>query len=91
MAKFPGYFSLFYAVLWNRNRNRRNRNFLTGGTGTVIGQKVGTGTVINYGSGTGSRYKIMYLIAFISKFFHSHFTINLLQFLNFFLLKQLTL
>ncbi len=23
------------AVLWNRNRNRRNRNFLTSGTGTV--------------------------------------------------------
>jgi spectrin alpha len=36
------------AALWNRNR--RNRNFLTSGTGTVI----------NYGSGTGTRYKIMY-------------------------------
>jgi hypothetical protein len=33
-------------ALWNRNRNRRNRNFLTSGTGTVI----------NYDSGTGTRY-----------------------------------
>jgi hypothetical protein len=33
----------------------------------------------------------MYLITFIKKFFHSHFTINLLKFLNFFLLKQLTM
>jgi hypothetical protein len=74
--------SLILPVLWNRNRNRnrRNRNFLTSGTGTVI----------NYGSGTGTRYKIMYLITFIKKFFHSHFTINLLKFLYFFLLKQLT-
>jgi hypothetical protein len=69
-------------VLWNRNRNRRNRNFLTSGTGT--------GTVINYGSGTGTRHKIMYLISFIKDFFHSHFTINLLKFMNFFLVKQLT-
>ncbi len=55
------------AALWNRNRNSRNRNFLTSGTGTVICYKVGTGTVINYGSGTGTRYryKIMYLISFI--------------------------
>ncbi len=39
-----------------RNRTRRNRNFLTSGTGTVpvTGSKVGTGT----------RYKIMYLIFF---------------------------
>jgi RNA recognition motif-containing protein len=51
------------AVLWNRNR--RNRNFLTSGTGPVTCLKVGTGTVINYGSGTGSRYKIMCLISFI--------------------------
>jgi hypothetical protein len=44
------------AVLWNRNR--RNRNFLTSGTGTVI----------NYGSGTGTRFNrfnIKYLITFI--------------------------
>ncbi len=41
------------SALWNRNR--RNRNFLTSGTGTVI----------NYGSGTGTRYKIMCLITFI--------------------------
>jgi hypothetical protein len=41
------------AALWNRNR--RNRNFLTSGTGTVICYKVGTGT----------RYRIMYLISFI--------------------------
>jgi hypothetical protein len=27
----------FFAVLWNRNRNRKNRNFLTSGTGTVTG------------------------------------------------------
>jgi hypothetical protein len=40
------------AVLWNRNWNRKNRNFLTSGTGT--------GTVTNYGSGTETRYKIMY-------------------------------
>jgi hypothetical protein len=38
------------AVLWNRNR--RNRNFLPCGTGTVTCHKIGTGTVINYGSGT---------------------------------------
>jgi hypothetical protein len=25
----------YQAALWNRNRNRRNRNFLTSGTGTV--------------------------------------------------------
>jgi hypothetical protein len=35
-----------YPVLWNRNR--RHRNFLPCGTGTVTCQKVGTGTVINY-------------------------------------------
>ena len=66
---------------------------MTSGTGTVTGtvtwQKVGTGTVINYGSGTGTRHKIMYLVSFIKKFFHSHFTINLLEFMNFFLVKQL--
>ena len=48
-------------VLWNR----RNRNFMASGTGTVTCKKVGTGTVTNYGSGTGTRYKIMYLIIFI--------------------------
>jgi hypothetical protein len=37
-------------VLWNRNR--RNRNFMASGTGTVTCKKVGTGTVTNYGSGT---------------------------------------
>ncbi len=31
-------------ALWNRNRNRKNRNFLTSGTGTVTCWKVGTGT-----------------------------------------------
>jgi hypothetical protein len=36
-------------ALWNRDR--RNCNFLTSGTGTV--------------TGTGTRYKIMYLISFI--------------------------
>ncbi len=35
-----------WAVLWNR----RNRNFLPYGTGTVASKKVWTGTVINYGS-----------------------------------------
>jgi hypothetical protein len=45
-------FAALQAVLWNRNR--RNRNFWTNGTGTVI----------IYGSGTGTRYKIMYLISF---------------------------
>jgi hypothetical protein len=62
------------------------------GTGTVTCEKfgTGTGTVINYGSGTGTRHKIMYLISFIKHFFHSHFTINLLKFMNFFLVKQLT-
>jgi hypothetical protein len=35
----------YVPVLWNRNRNRRNCNFLP----------CGTGTVINYGSGTGTR------------------------------------
>ncbi len=43
----------YQASLWNRNR--RNRNVLT----------IGAGTVINYGSGTGTRYKRMYLITFI--------------------------
>ena len=66
---------------------------MTSGTGTVTGtvtwQKVGTGTVINYGSGTGTRHKIMYLISFIKNFFHSHLTITLLEFMNFFLVKQL--
>jgi hypothetical protein len=33
----------------------------------------------------------MYLITFIKKKFHSHFTINLLKFINFFLVKQLTM
>jgi hypothetical protein len=28
-------FQPFYSALWNRNRNRRNRKFLTSGTGTV--------------------------------------------------------
>jgi len=37
-------------VLWNRNR--RNRNFMASGTGTVTCKKVRTGTVTNYGSGT---------------------------------------
>jgi hypothetical protein len=46
-------------ALWNRNR--RNRNFLTSGTGI--------GTVINYGYGTGTRYNIMYLMTFILKNF----------------------
>jgi hypothetical protein len=46
--------AMLQAALWNRNR-RRNRNFLTNGTGTVI----------NYGSGTGTRYNIMYFITFI--------------------------
>ncbi len=50
----------WHAVLWNRNR--RNRNFLTSGTGTVTCLKVGTGSVINYGSGTGTRYQIMFII-----------------------------
>jgi hypothetical protein len=36
---------LLQAALWNRNR--RNRNFLTSGTGTVTCKKIGTGTVIN--------------------------------------------
>jgi hypothetical protein len=30
----------------------------------------------------------MYLISFILHFFHSHFTINLLKFINFFLVKK---
>jgi hypothetical protein len=64
---------------------------MASGTGTVTCKKVGTGTVTNYGSGTGTRYKIMYLIIFIKKNFHSHFTINLLKFINFFLVKQLTM
>jgi hypothetical protein len=50
-----------------------------------------TGTVTNYGSGTGTRYKIMYSIIFHKKFFHSHFTINLLKLIIFFLVKQLTM
>ncbi len=91
-------------ALWNRNR--RKRNFWTSGTGTVgtvtfglvepepagsvTCSKVGTGTVINYDSGTGTRYKMIYLISFTKKFFHSHFTINLWKFINFFLVKQFT-
>ncbi len=80
-------------MLWNRNRNRnrRNRNFLTSGTGTWTGTvtclKVGTGTPINYGSRTGTRFRIMYLTFFIHHFFPSHFSINLLKFINFFLVK----
>jgi hypothetical protein len=85
---------LFLPVLWNRNwnRNRRNRNFLTSGTGTgtITCLKVGTGTVINYGFGTGAKHKIMYLISFHKHIFHSHFTINLLKFMNIFLVKQFT-
>jgi hypothetical protein len=33
----------------------------------------------------------MYLITFILKNFHSHFTINLLKIINFFLVKRLTM
>ncbi len=77
------------AVLWNRNR--RSRNFLPCGTGTVTRSKVGTGTAINYGSGTVTRYKIMYLIIFSSNFFLSHCKINLLMFIIFFLVKQLSI
>jgi hypothetical protein len=33
----------------------------------------------------------MYLITFIQKNFHSHFTINLLKFITLFLVKQLTM
>jgi hypothetical protein len=65
----------------------------TGTVGTVtltIGTGTGTVTVINYSSGTGTRHKIMYLISFIKHFSHSHFTINLLKFINFFLVKQLS-
>ena len=50
----------------------------------------GSGTIINYGSGTGTRHKIMYMISFNKHFCHSHFTKNLLKFMNFFLVKQLT-
>jgi hypothetical protein len=50
------------AVLWNRSRNRRNRNFLTNGTGTVI----------IYGSGTGTRYKI-FLFDFLHLTFYNKF------------------
>jgi hypothetical protein len=46
-------YSFSFSVLWNRNR--RNRNFLTSGTGTATCQKVVTGTVINYGSGTNRK------------------------------------
>jgi hypothetical protein len=46
------------AALWNRNWNRRNRNFLANGTGTVI----------NYGSGTGTRYKILKLCICLPSF-----------------------
>jgi hypothetical protein len=55
------------------NRNRRTCNFLSCGTGTVTCQKAGTGT----------RYKTSFLL----HFFHSHFTVNLLKFMNFFLVK----
>jgi hypothetical protein len=34
-----GYYCFWSPVLWNRNRNRRNRNFLTSGTGTVTWYK----------------------------------------------------
>ncbi len=56
----------------------------------VLKVGTGTGTVINYGSGPGTRHKIMYLIYFNKHFFHLQFTINLLKFMNFFLVKQLT-
>ncbi len=49
-------------ALWNRSRNRRNRNFLTNGTGTVI----------IYGSGTGTRYKILVFDFLHLKFFFIH-------------------
>jgi hypothetical protein len=67
-----------HAVLWNRKRNRRNYNFLNSATRTV--------TVINYGSGTGTNLKILFFISFIKHFFLSHSTINLLKFVNFFLI-----
>jgi hypothetical protein len=76
----------------------RNRNFLPCGTGTVTCQKVGTGTVINYGYVTVLKwyhksshkhtvqncvFPVRHLI-----FFHSHFTINLMKPINFFLVKK---
>ncbi len=67
---------------WNRNRNRnllksRNRNR--------------NRNYCNYGSGTGTRYKIMWVFDFLHlTVFHSHFSINLFKFINFFLLKHLT-
>jgi hypothetical protein len=33
--RIPRGTSDYQAALWNRNRNRRNRNFLTSGTGTI--------------------------------------------------------
>jgi hypothetical protein len=51
----------------------------------------GTGTVIFYDSRTGNRYKIMYLISFIYHIHHSHFTINLMKLIIFFLVKKLTM
>ncbi len=61
------------AALWNRHGN-----FLTSGTGTVI----------NYGSGTKLDIKLFLWLPSL-KNFYSHFTINLLKFNNFFLVKQL--
>jgi hypothetical protein len=62
-------------------------------------QKVGTGTVINYGSGTvlkwyhksSHKHTVQNCgIDFLHlKFFHSHFTKNLVKLINFSLVKKL--
>ncbi len=55
---------------------------------------IGSGTIIIYGSGTvisQRQYKIVYSISCILTFLHSHFTINLMKLINFFLVKKLTM
>ncbi len=75
------------AVLWNRNRNRRNRNFLPcgTGTGTVTCQKIGTGPVRKWYHKSSQKHRVQNCVFDLS-FFHSHFTMKLI---NFFRVKKL--
>jgi hypothetical protein len=71
------------------------------GTGTETSQKVGTRTIVNYGSGTVSTwyhksyrnhtvFNCVFDILHFT-FFRSHFTINSMKLIIFFLLKKLTM
>ncbi len=69
------------------------------GTGTVTCQKVGTGTLIIYDCGTEKKMvsqkaltntqdKIVVFDCLHLTFFYTHFTINLMKLINFFLVKK---